>query len=610
MDMVPRPEYPRPQFVRAEWLNLNGTWDFTFDDDVVGLDEQWFDPNNWEQADPFNQSITVPFVYQSELSGIGCPAFHDVMWYRRAFEVPNSWRAPGQDILLNIGASDYRTTLWVNGTYAGSHEGGHTPFQANVTPYLLQGSRQWLVVRVEDVLSDLTQPRGKQYWKAQPEGIFYTPSSGIWQTVWLEPTPAYRLERVQFTPNVVTETVTIACYANTPEDGTVEATITFEGAPVTTIELTLSDGYGEAVVPLPNPRMWSPESPSCYHVTLRLPAPSQSEDRVQSYFGMRRVAIEDGVLTLNGEPYTMKLVLDQGYYRQGLLTAPGDEALRRDVELVKAMGFNGVRKHQKVEDPRYLYWADRLGLLVWGEMANCYRFSPAAMQRLLAEWQAVIERDYNHPSIVAWVPVNESWGVPNVKSDAAQVQFLLAVYHLTKALDATRPVIGNDGWEHVRSDLCTIHDYTGDAEEVKARYAMLDELLAFMPSKRALYVNDYCFEGQPILVTECGGIAFRVGDEQGWGYKDAGSAAELEESYRKLVTALLDAPLVQGFCYTQFTDVQQEVNGLLTYDREPKVPLATIRAINEGCNGAVVHSDAGKENHRQLARPELERQEA
>ncbi|MBK8900454.1 MAG: glycoside hydrolase family 2 [Anaerolineaceae bacterium] len=574
-----RPEYPRPNFVREPWLNLNGTWDFAFDDGDVGGDERWYEPAL--PHNPFDLSIEVPFVYQSRLSGLEERAFHNVMWYRRMFDLPAGWQAPDQRVLLNFGAVDYRSAVWLNGHFAGSHEGGHTPFQLDITPYLADENH--LVLRVEDVLTDLTQPRGKQYWKTASEGIFYTPSSGIWQTVWLECAPALHLTQVRLTPDVAAQTVSLYCRASKAVAATAVVEVSFAGAVVAEGEVALVDGVGTAVLSLPAPLLWSPEAPNCYDVTLRLAAPDQPEDCVQTYFGMRSIAIENGRVTLNGKPYVMKLVLDQGYFPDGLLTAPSDEALRRDVELAKTMGFNGVRKHQKVEDPRYLYWADQLGLLVWGEMANGYRFSATAVHRLAAEWQTVIERDYNHPCIVAWVPVNESWGVPGLRDDPAQTQFLLAMYHLTKALDATRLVVSNDGWEHANTDLCTIHDYTADAATIAARYAVLDEAMAYRPAERPIFVAGHAFAHQPILITECGGIAYRMlGEEEGWGYKNAGSAAELEACYRQLVHVLLKAPLLQGFCYTQFTDVEQEINGLLTYDRQPKLPLATIRAINEG----------------------------
>ena len=576
---VPRSEYPRPQFRRAEWQTLNGTWEFAFDDENVGLVERWFDA---AQKHDFPLSITVPFVYQSELSGLGNREFHNVLWYRRSFQVPQSWA--GRNVLLHFGAVDYRAWVWVNGQMVAQHEGGHTPFHADITPFLAEENE--VVVRVEDIATDRSQPRGKQYWKEQPEGIFYTGSSGIWQPVWLEPVAPVHLERVRFTPRLDEQAVEVHCYTGVTVSGIVELEISFEGKPVASAWLELKEGEGSALVALNELHLWSPQAPNLYDVTIRLDQDNsptgEAVDEVHSYFGMREVAISEGRVLLNGEPYTMKLVLDQGYYPDGLLTPPTDAAIRRDVELVLEMGFNGVRKHQKVEDPRYLYWADRLGLLVWGEMANSYHFSDAAMARLMAEWQAVVERDYNHPSVVAWVPLNESWGVPRLKDDARQSQFLLALYYQTKAMDPTRPVMANDGWEHVHSDLCTVHDYCDDPALMAARYSDLNEVLAFRPSERHLYVPGFEYQGQPIFVTEFGGVAFRSRDEEGWGYSRAANAEEFLEAYAGLVGALLESELVQGFCYTQFCDVEQEINGLLTYDRQPKVPLEKVRAVNEG----------------------------
>lgn len=576
--MMHRPEYPRPQFVRADWQNLNGAWAFAFDDGDEGLAGRWYDPVN--VADHFPLRIETPFVFQSALSGIGRRERHDLLWYHRTFELPDGWREDGRRVLLHFGAVDYRAWVWVNGEFAVYHEGGHTPFQADITPLLARTNH--LVVRVEDVISDLTQPRGKQFWQEQPGGIFYTPSSGIWQTVWLEVVPTVHLTRVQFTPDVAAGAVTVACTASSALPATAGCEITFEGAFVASAEITLEGGRGEAVVPIPNARLWSPEDPACYDVTLRLRAGAGPEDIVRSYFGLRSVAVAGGRILLNGAPYTMKLVLDQGYFPTGLLTAPSDAELRRDVELAREMGFNGVRKHQKVEDPRYLYWADRLGLLVWGEMANNYRFSETGVSRLVAEWQEAIARDYNHPCIVAWVPVNESWGVPALQQERRQRELLQALYHLTRSLDPTRLVISNDGWEHATSDLCTIHDYSHDVDALYARYAAMEEMLAYRPSNRPLYVEEFGYGGQPILVSECGGIAYRLGDEQGWGYSTVADETSFAASYRRLIAALQRAPLLQGYCYTQLTDVEQEINGLLTFDRRPKLPLDIIRAINEG----------------------------
>ena len=328
----------------------------------------------------------------------------------------------------------------------------------------------------------------------------------------------------------------------------------------------------------PKPALWSPEHPNLYDLQLELSdAGGRVLDVVDSYFGMRKVEVRDGKVYLNNSPYYQRLVLDQGYFPDGLLTAPTDDDLHRDIELAKEMGFNGARKHQKVEDPRWLYWADTLGFLVWSEMANAYRYSPEYVRRITNEWQEAVRRDYNHPCIVAWVPMNESWGVPHLLTDRAQVEHLLAMYHLTRSLDSSRLVVSNDGWEHAHTDLTTIHDYR-DAKTLAESYASPESVIAAESTGRPAYVPDFAYRGEPILVTEFGGLAFDSEDE-GWGYSTVANAEELLEGYGALVSALLESGPVQGFCYTQLTDVEQEVNGLLTYDRRPKGDLARIREI-------------------------------
>jgi beta-galactosidase/beta-glucuronidase len=328
----------------------------------------------------------------------------------------------------------------------------------------------------------------------------------------------------------------------------------------------------------PGAVLWSPEEPNLYDLRLELLDEGGGVlDTVESYFGMRKIEAKNGKVFLNGRPLYQRLVLDQGYFPEGILTAPTDDDLRRDVELAKEMGFNGARKHQKVEDPRWLYWADTLGLLVWGEMANAYQYSPDYVRRMTAEWQEALARDYNHPSIVAWVPMNESWGVPNLARDPVQREHLLALYHLTRSLDTTRLVVSNDGWEHALTDLCTIHDYR-DADALSESYASPESAVEAMPARRPVYVSGYAYRGEPILITEFGGIAFS-GDAGGWGYSTVADADEFLGRYESLIEALLQSKPVQGFCYTQLTDVEQEVNGLLTYDRNPKASLQKIREI-------------------------------
>jgi hypothetical protein len=319
-------------------------------------------------------------------------------------------------------------------------------------------------------------------------------------------------------------------------------------------------------------------------VTVTLLVDGVETDKAESYFGMRKIAVESGRLMLNNRAYFMRLVLDQGYFPDGILTAPSDEALKQDIELAKEMGFNGARKHQKIEDPRYLYWADRLGYLVWGEMANAYAYSEEYVRKVTAEWQEAVERDYNHPALVVWVPLNESWGVPNILIDERQQRHAMAMYYLTKSLDDTRPVVSNDGWEQMTTDLLTIHDYEWQREELASRYSTLEQALGMKPSRKELFVGGTVYAGQPLLITEFGGIAYKKSEWEGWGYSGADNDEDFLAKLAAVVEPLLETPVIQGFCYTQLTDVEQEINGLLTYDRVLKVPLEKIKEIFGGKN--------------------------
>jgi beta-galactosidase/beta-glucuronidase len=592
LNTVPRPEYPRPQFRREAWTNLNGGWRFAFDDGDVGLAEGWQNVTAAGlEGSSFDLKITVPFCYQAKLSGIGETAFHDIVWYARTFEqaAPNE----GERLLLHFGAVDYRADVWVNGAHVVSHEGGHTPFSADVTS-VVRGGENSLVVRAEDPSRDATIPRGKQYWKEQSEGIFYTRTTGIWQTVWLEPVGRSRIGSLRLTPDVDEASLEVeAGVEGFGPDTTLRFVVSFEGNEVLDDRVRVISPVVRRRLPLirpgeapdtprlsrwPSAKLWSPEEPNLYDLRLELQDETGAAlDTVDSYFGVRKIEARDGRVYLNNRPYYQRLVLDQGYFPEGILTAPADDDLRRDIELAKEMGFNGARKHQKVEDPRWLFWADTLGFLVWGEMANAYQYSPDYVGRITAEWQEAVRRDYNHPSIVAWVPMNESWGVPNLATDPAQREHLLALYHLTRSLDGTRPVVSNDGWEHALTDLCNIHDYR-DAEALGRTYAAPESAVAATPAGRPVYVPGHGYRGEPILVTEFGGIAF-AGEEGGWGYSTVADAGDFLDRYEAMIEALLRSGTVQGFCYTQLTDVEQEVNGLLTYGRRPKADLDKIRKI-------------------------------
>ncbi|MBE9915959.1 glycoside hydrolase family 2 [Paenibacillus donghaensis] len=582
---TPRPEYPRPQFVRQEWLSLNGEWDFSFDDEVVGENERLY---LGDITAPFTRKINVPFTFQSKLSGIEDPSFHDVVWYRRTFEIPEKWI--GKRIVLHFGAVDYSAKVWVNGQLVAMHEGGHTPFQADITPSLEEGSNI-IVLRAEDFSRDVTLPRGKQYWLENSASIFYTRTTGIWQSVWLEPLATVHLSKATLTPDIDRNEIRIRTYLEgfkISDNLKLQVLVSYKGEQVAKDQFTIRHVEELRTIGLNDftehglGRLWSPEHPNLYDIQFRLIRDQEVIDDVVSYFGMRKVSIEDGKFCLNNRPYFQRLVLDQGYFPEGILTAPTDDVLKRDVELAKDMGFNGVRKHQKTEDPRFLYWCDKLGLLLWSEAANAYDYSEKYVGRFTKEWLEIIERDYNHPCIVTWVPLNESWGIPNVQVDKRQQQHGLAMYHLTKSLDETRPVVYNDGWEQMTTDLVTIHDYESRQEVLEDRYATTESAVQAMPANRRIFVGGASYQGQPILVSEFGGIAFKKSEWEGWGYSGAENEEDFLRKLKAVVDPMLSSPVIKGYCYTQLTDVEQEINGLLTYDREPKAPLGAIRNIMMG----------------------------
>lgn len=574
--------YPRPQLVREHWQSLDGQWKFTFDDD-----RQFKHP-----SDPiiWTHDIQVPFPPESKTSGIGDRGFHRACWYQREFDI----KSEGGRVLLHFGAVDYQTKVWVNGHLATEHEGGHSSFYTDITDELGEGSHHTVTVYVEDDPFDLAKPRGKQDWQLEPHSIWYPRTTGIWQTVWLERVPRTYIQKLLWTPHF--DGFEIGCETfvtgEQENDLTVEVKIRHGSKMLADDHYQIIGGEAHRKIGLSDPGiddsrnelLWSPERPTLLDAEVTLRHKGQVLDKVKSYTALRAVTVNRDRVMLNGRPYHLRLVLDQGYWPDTLLAAPSDDALRKDVELAKAMGFNGVRKHQKVENPRYLYWADKLGLLVWEEMPSAYRFTPQAITRIVREWTEVIERDYSHPCLIVWVPFNESWGVPNLTSMQAHRNAVEALYHLTHTLDTTRPVIGNDGWEASATDLLGIHDYDADPERVKARYgsaAATQELFdRRRPGGRILTLDGYPHRGQPIILSEFGGIAYRKKPEEGvkeiWGYSEEASEKAFMDAYRRLLEVVNETTLFSGFCYTQFADTFQEANGLLTADREPKIPIEEI----------------------------------
>jgi beta-galactosidase/beta-glucuronidase len=576
---IPRPEYPQPQFEREQWMTLNGRWEFEFDDSDSGLKENWSTGGR-----KFTRNILVPFCFESRMSGIGDTSFHPQVWYRRGFSVPPAWK--GRRVLLHFGAVDYEARVWLNGQYLGSHEGGHTPFRFDVTGHLKDGANI-VTLRAWDPPADRFIPRGKQYWEPKSRGIFYTRTAGIWQPVWLEAAGDSYIEKVRIRPEregLVRFDARIA----QPKPGLeFRVRISFGGEVVATASVPANSDRVAAAVVVSNLRLWTPGNPNLYDVAFEL-GTGANADRVKSYFGFRAAAVENGRFTLNGRPLYLKMILDQGYWPESTITPPTDEAIQYDIRMTKEMGFNGARKHQKLEDPRYLYWADKMGLLVSSEMANAYEFDERYVERFTREWIEAVERDLNHPSIVMWIPINESWGTPDL-GDPRQQQHLRSLYTLTHSLDGTRPVIDNDGWEHTEmTDLFGIHDYARSGDMLLRKYGDLKPGapgLVIPPNARSVTVPGTAYNGSPVFLSEFGGIAYippgTQVPEESWGYSGVEKTPEdALARLRGLYEAIARMPLFVGICYTQLTDVEQEVNGLLTYDRKPKFDSKVLSEIN------------------------------
>ncbi len=587
-------DHPRPQLVRSSWVTLNGEWDFAYDDADAGRRERWH-----ERDDVFDRTITVPFAPESRLSGIGETGEHPYLWYRRDFDIAAP--SAGQRVILHFGAVDYVATVWVNGLLAASHTGGHVPFSADITELLRDSGAQTVVVRAEDQPNDISQPRGKQVWSGTPRNILYHRTSGIWQTVWLETVSDRHIARLRWSPDASAGSLGLKATVTGPVGETLRLRVrlSLDGHALTDDTFSVRGGEVNRTVTLPtafgahhvSDLTWSPANPRLIDAELTLLDGETVLDEVTSYAGLRSVGVGNGRFLLNGRPLYLRLALEQGYWPDSHLTAPSDDALRREVELAKALGFNGVRIHQKVEDPRFLYWCDRLGLMTWGEMPSAYAFNDLAMTRFTQEWIEAIQRDISHPCIVAWVPTNESWGVPDLATDPAQRAYIRSLADIARALDGSRPVISNDGWEHTNSDILAIHDYADTAETLTQRWgtraAAADTIANVWPGSRQMIVEHGNNPDAPLMLTEVGGIGYPHEPGERWHFWSADTPDRLRDKYAELIGAILAAETVAGFCYTQLTDTMQERNGLLDEHRQPKLPLEELHAITTGATRLV-----------------------
>ena len=573
--------YPRPQFVRGNCEFLDGEWKFAFDETNAGEREKW------QVGHDYPLRILVPYTYQTKKSGIGRESACENVWYERSFSCP---RRSGERILLHFDGCDYRAKVWLNGRFLGMHEGGYSRFTFDITSEVRGNNR--LTVKCEDC-SDIMQPRGKQRWTPQSVSCFYTETTGIWKSVWLERVPMSYIGNV--TQEIEADRDSIRyCYEirNVKPGQQLRIEAIFEGHLVAAEQADILDSYGEITLRLVNKhkilpvKYWSPGSPNLFDVTYTLLENGKVVDRVGSYSALVRYDTVGRTFRLNYQTnFFLKMVLDQGYFPDAGLTGT-PEQLEEDVKMIKQMGFNGVRLHEKIEDERFCYFCDVYGLILWCEMPSAYTFNGASAARFLGQWTEILAQYKSFPCIMAYVPFNESWGLMHVSESRREKNFADALYNVTKSICPDRLVISNDGWEHTRSDILTSHNYCESGADIRDSYLDFSSFVSGgrVVHTRVPFANGYAYEGQPFMISECGGICFsRDTADGGWGY---GKSVEDQDRYlAKLSDILLGIRSLKdccGYCVTQYADVMQEKNGLLTERREPKVPPKEIKRLNEG----------------------------
>lgn len=568
--VLPRSEYPRPQFVRNDWVNLNGEWSYEFDFGKSGTHR------NLQNSNCLKDRIQVPFCPESKLSGVEHTDFINCMWYQRMIDIPENWT--GKNIYLHFGAVDYYAEIYLDGNLVQRHYGGSSSFSVDITRQVKAGMRHNLVVRVTDDLRSGKQTGGKQSPTFYSNGCLYTRVTGIWQTVWMEAVDRKGLKSAVLRPDIDQEQLFVSPEFFQESDNEIEVILKEGEKTIASRKASCVNGT-MLVLPVRKMKLWSPENPFLYDIVYRIKDKQGNLlDEVTSYVGMRKIHTADGKFYLNNQPYFLRLVLDQGYYPDGIWTAPSDEALRKDIQLGKDAGFNGARLHQKVFEERYHYWADKLGYLTWSESASwaMNHDDELAARNFIAEWTEVVIRDRNHPSIVTWTPFNESWGAGNV----VYPRLVRDVYRITKAIDPTRPINDASGDKHILTDIWGVHNYQQDPK------ILADALIGREGEEPYRNIRDdkslAVYEGQPYIVSEFGGIGWMKPEENGtsWGY---GAVPEAMEDFYKrlegLVLAMGSSNIVVGFCYTQLTDVEQEKNGIYYYDRTPKFDMNRIKAI-------------------------------
>ena len=579
--MLERKEYPRPQFRREQWQNLNGIWEFAFDDQNEGVARGW-----WQGEKKFEKTINVPFSYQYPASGINDKAIHDVTWYRRTFVIEKE--NAGKRALLCFNAADYETDVWVNGIHAITHKAGFAPFSVDITDYL-NGKENVLVVRCYDGL-ETAVPRGKQHWEGITYGCFYYPNSGIWQGVWLEFFGQDCIENYSLKADVDNRSVKGEIHTMYGTADEAEIVLTFNAKILQKQRFGLSQKRPRFTVDLAdkafdfNGLLWSPENPNLIYADFILYVNGKPCDSAHTRLGIRKIHIdENGTICLNNKLLYQRLILDQGYWEESGLTPPSAEALKKDIELAKAMGFNGARKHQKFEDPYFYYYAEELGFLTWCEMPSALTFCEEEIAAITREWQEILSVAKNFTSNICYVPLNESWGTRAIGTDKAQQDFARSLYYLTKSIDGEKLVSANDGFENVNpTDIVTIHDYEiAKAEQFPVKYKD-GEYDGLYPQGFRLFAEGNTYEGQPVLFTEFGGMALKAEQKNDtWGYSEGEESADSFYAHLKELLQGIAQTEFQGYCYTQLTDVQQEINGLLYADHTPKFDSKKLKSIFE-----------------------------
>lgn len=570
--MALRNEHPNPQFERENWVNLNGWWDFDFAYKGSGYEfsEDEKLAEKIRNSNNFTKKINVPFCPESSLSGIGNTDYINLAWYRKSVKIEKN----GRLVFLNIGAADYLTTVLINGKFAGRHKGGYTSFKFDITDFVTDGENEIFILCEDNVKNPLVC-RGKQSEKKKSHGCDYTRTTGIWQTVFIEYVPKDYIKGIKIYPD--SDDCSVTVFADFKGQAEFSCEVFYDENKVGEIKKKNVSGGRFFEIPLSEKHLWEVGNGRLYTMVLRF-----GDDEVKSYFGLRNIRLDGFRFLLNGESVFQRLVLDQGFYKDGIYTAPSDETMINDIRISTDCGFNGARLHQKVFEPRFLYHCDRMGYLVWGEYANWgLDYSDASsVDIFLNEWSEAIERDFNHPSIIGWCPFNETW---DYKGKKQYDGLLRAVYQFTKAVDKTRPCIDTSGNFHVVTDIYDVHDYSFDTAFFKNNYDRLmtegflyEHVLKDNPGRQK-------YSGEPVFISEYGGIKWESDKTvKSWGYgEDVKTETEFFERYSGLTEAILHNDKILGFCYTQLYDIEQEQNGLFTYERQKKFDNGIYEKIRE-----------------------------